>query len=189
MTDFKLPTWHHWTWNWKEDKHNQLSGADMPQNPYNTAGTHLWVTVHLHTHTDQSSALSTRGDFTQSFRHEKTFWFFVCCKTLCPVFWWQWTVCPEKTPTLFRMPPMDCHLIFFSLRKATEQNSYRFLSCCYIRLYPVADPFWHLVSKFYSLQSFSESLGKYIGGSCKHFASYLKKSYCRLRRKSVFLNL
>lgn len=53
-----------------------------------------------------------------------------------------------------------CHLVFLCLRKATEQNSHWLLSYCYIWLYPVAYPIH------------SESLGRHIGRSYKHFVSY-----------------
>lgn len=71
-----------------------------------------------------------------------------------------------------------CHLMFLSLRKATEQNSHGLLSCCYILLYPVAYPLW--ITRGDILVEATNTL------SAPFFPS---KSYCRSRRKSVFLNL
>lgn len=149
IADFKLPTWHHWMWNWKENKHNQLSGADMRRQTCTTP--HALTDGHLCTLTPAltralflSSGKKTLLSLTD--RKEK---FGFCYKTPHPLSFdgserlvqkhfnplYNFSCRPDRGYYL-------CHLVFLSLRKATEQNSHGLLSCCCIWLYAVAYPFW-----------------------------------------------
>lgn len=147
IADFKLPTWHHRMWNWKENKHNQLSGADTRRQTCTTPHALTDGPVHTHTRTDQNSAPLSEETLLSLTDMKGKFGF--CYKTPHPLSFdgserfvqkhfnplYNFSCRPDRVCYL-------CNLVFLSLRKATEQNSHRLLSCCYIWLYPVAYPFW-----------------------------------------------
>lgn len=104
VADFELPTWHHRLWNWKERKHNQLLGTDMPWKPQPCMCSQMDDRMLTHTQSsvqlfspEETSILQTREDSLG----------FVCGKTLSC---WHLVAVDgllRKTPTLFRTSPMD----------------------------------------------------------------------------------